>query len=82
MVLKKCKNSSKMIILKKLNTNKNIRAEYVKWMNDKSLHYFSVQNFNKNCKKKKLKKLKARMNVLNYASIKVAKKIVSNVRPH
>ena len=41
-----------MLILKKLNPKKDISDKYVKWMNDKSVHPFSVQKFTKHTKKK------------------------------
>ena len=41
-----------MIILKKLNPKKDISDKYVNWMNDKSVHPFSVQKFTKHTKKK------------------------------
>ena len=36
-----------MLILKKLNPKKDISDKYVKWMNDKSVHPYSVQKFKK-----------------------------------
>jgi hypothetical protein len=36
-----------MLILKKLNPKKDITQKYVSWMNDKSVHPFSVQKFKK-----------------------------------
>tara|TARA_B100001029_G_C15029529_1_gene435953 strand:- start:743 stop:1249 length:507 start_codon:yes stop_codon:yes gene_type:complete len=36
-----------MLILKKLNPKKDVSAKYLKWMNDKSVHPFSVQKFKK-----------------------------------
>ena len=41
-----------MLILKKLNPKKDISDKYVKWMNDKSVHPFSVQKFTKHTKQK------------------------------
>lgn len=36
-----------MLILKKLNPKKDISKKYVSWMNDKSVHPFSVQKYKK-----------------------------------
>ena len=36
-----------MLILKKLNINKDITKKYMKWMNDKKVHQFSIRKFRK-----------------------------------
>ena len=36
-----------MLILKKLNINKDITKKYRKWMNDKKVHQFSIHKYRK-----------------------------------
>ena len=71
-----------MLILKKLNPKKDISDKYVKWMNDKSVHPFSIQKFTKHTKqkvKKYLEKINNTKNIFLYGIFLKQKKSLNHI---
>ena len=71
-----------MLILKKLNPKKDITQKYVNWMNDKSVHPFSVQRFKKHTAKdikKYVNEINKSNNIFLYGIFVREKKILNHV---